>query len=134
VGESPESFLARREREKAKHRNGNGFGLTLGMAVQMWPTPKASPSGPDFAKAGRPGSGADDLATAVARRIRWPTPRSSDYKGAVSYATALPSVGHFNLPEMVQVERGPGPSGGGLNPAWVEWLMGFPPGWTALED
>lgn len=23
--------------------------------------------------------------------------------------------------------------GGSLNPEWVEWLMGFPPGWTALE-
>ena len=24
--------------------------------------------------------------------------------------------------------------GGPLNPTWVEWLMGFPPGWTDLED
>ena len=23
---------------------------------------------------------------------------------------------------------------GQLNPTWVEWLMGFPGGWTALED
>jgi hypothetical protein len=23
---------------------------------------------------------------------------------------------------------------GELNPPWVEWLMGFPPGWTDLED
>ncbi len=22
---------------------------------------------------------------------------------------------------------------GQLNPTWVEWLMGFPPGWTDLE-
>jgi DNA (cytosine-5)-methyltransferase 1 len=26
-----------------------------------------------------------------------------------------------------------GPSGGPLNPTWVEWLMGWPLGWTALE-
>jgi hypothetical protein len=26
------------------------------------------------------------------------------------------------------------PSTGKLNPAWVEWLMGFPIGWTDLED
>lgn len=25
-------------------------------------------------------------------------------------------------------------NGGQLNPAWVEWLMGFPIGWTELED
>jgi hypothetical protein len=23
-------------------------------------------------------------------------------------------------------------AGGSLNPAWVEWLMGFPPGWTDI--
>lgn len=25
-------------------------------------------------------------------------------------------------------------NGGRLNPTWVEWLMGFPTGWTDLED
>jgi hypothetical protein len=24
-------------------------------------------------------------------------------------------------------------NGGKLNPMWVEWLMGFPTGWTDLE-
>ncbi len=24
-------------------------------------------------------------------------------------------------------------NGGQLNPMWVEWLMGWPPGWTALD-
>ena len=62
--------------------------------VRMWPTPKASESGPDYAWATRKGSGADDLPTAVSRE---------------------------------------NPSGGQLNPTWVEWLMGFPPGWTDLE-
>jgi hypothetical protein len=57
-----------------------------------WPTPKSSPSGPDYARASRPDSGGDDLATSVART----TP-------------------------------------GALNPTWVEWLMGFPIGWTDLE-
>jgi hypothetical protein len=40
-GHDPEKFLARRERELAKGQNGNGFGLTLGMAVQLLPTPTA---------------------------------------------------------------------------------------------
>jgi DNA (cytosine-5)-methyltransferase 1 len=59
---------------------------------EQWPTPKSSPSGPDYARANREDSGGDDLATAIAR----PTP-------------------------------------GRLNPTWVEWLMGFPVGWTDLE-
>ena len=25
-------------------------------------------------------------------------------------------------------------NGGKLNPEWVGWLMGFPPGWINLED
>lgn len=61
-------------------------------AAAMWPTAKAQPSGPDYARTNRPDSGGDDLATAVAREV-----------------------------------------GGSLNPPWVEWLMGFPPGWTALK-
>ena len=66
----------------------------LAGAVKMWPTPKGAPSGPDFARANREGSGGDDLATAVAR-----------------------------IPE----------ASGQLNPQFVEWLMGFPQGWTDLK-
>jgi hypothetical protein len=44
------------------------LGQTVHLAQRVrWPTPKSSPSGPDFARASRPGSGGDDLATAVAR-------------------------------------------------------------------
>jgi hypothetical protein len=28
----------------------------------------------------------------------------------------------------------PSAIGGKLNPTWVEWLMGFPLGWTDLEE
>ena len=35
----------------------------------MWPTPKSSPSGPDYARSTRDGSGGDDLATAAAREL-----------------------------------------------------------------
>jgi len=61
-------------------------------AVKMWPTPKGSPSGPDFARAGREKSGGVVLATVVAMA-----------------------------------------GGGSLNPTWVEWLMGYPLGWTDLN-
>ena len=44
----------------------------------------------------------------------WPTPRSRDWKGG----------GKDCLDAAV---------GGQLNPAWVEWLMGFPLGWTGLN-
>jgi len=61
---------------------------TLHAQGKIWASPKASASGPDYARKNRPNSGSDDLATQVR---------------------------------------------GQLNPGWVEWLMGWPIGWTSLE-
>lgn len=47
--------------------SGNELGRAVNEAERQWPTPKSSPSGPDFARMDREGSGGDDLATAVAR-------------------------------------------------------------------
>jgi hypothetical protein len=91
----------------------------------LWLTPKASPSGPGVVRATRAGSGGDDLATAVARAM-WLTPKASD--ATKGHSDARPSS-----------KRGGGGSslneqaGGPLNPMWVEWLMGFPLGWTDLQ-
>ena len=46
-----------------------------------WPTPKASPSGPDYNRVNREKSGGDDLVTAVAR---CPTPTAGDAKSSGS--------------------------------------------------
>jgi hypothetical protein len=52
----------------------------------------------------------------------WPTPVSRMWKDSAS-----PSEYKRNeVPLAAQV-------GGSLNPTWVEWLMGFPLGWTALK-
>ena len=67
----------------------------------------------------------------------WPTPAARDYKGAnslkhVMEGLANGSRGHLDqLPNAV-VARGE-PSGR-LNPRWVEWLMGYPDGWTELNS
>ncbi|KKN81071.1 hypothetical protein LCGC14_0322900 [marine sediment metagenome] len=89
-----------------------------GIIPKRWPIPKSSPSGPDFARASRPGTGSDDLATAVAR---FPTPTSTD---AIKGGNVSPRRGAMGLSETL---------GGQLNPTWIEWLMGFPEGWTDLE-
>jgi hypothetical protein len=63
----------------------------------------------------------DGLATFVVRRV--PTPTAHDAKDT---GTA-PSEGQRNTPCLAyQV-------GGKLNPPWVEWLMGWPVGWTDLK-
>lgn len=94
----------------------------LTLAVKMWPTPKGSPSGPDFARMNRDGSGGDDLATAVARNF--PTPKQRDWKGKTQRGTHAPMDGLCNTLDV---------TGGQLNPDWVEWLMGWPISWTSLE-
>lgn len=123
-----------------------------------WPIPKASPSGPDYARGLRKRSGGDDLATAVARGFiptpsamdsrrgdytcdhgkaerrrpsllgvakMLPTPKSRDWKGQTQRGI------HAQGDALPNIDRGDGrPIGGALNPTWVEWLMGFPVGWT----
>ncbi len=57
-----------------------------------------------------------------------PTPTSREYKGGRS-PEALEAVGRNStnsLSDFVQ-------AGAQLNPNWVEWLMGFPSGWTDID-
>jgi hypothetical protein len=74
----------------------------------LWPTLTAS----DGHGAGVHGQGGMDLRTAVQR---FPTPAARDHKGK-GYAHQLGTA-----------------IGGKLSPMWVEWLMGWPIGWTGLE-
>ncbi len=59
---------------------------------------------------------------------RWPTPTSRDHKDTGD------SIANGTVPVNGLLGRAVGPSttGGALNPTWVEWLMGFPLGWTDL--
>ena len=59
----------------------------------------------------------------------WPTPRASDWKGAINAQAAkkVKERGYSpNLSEAVAEDQ----NGGRLNPMWVEWLMGWPIGAT----
>ena len=69
----------------------------------------------------------------------WPTPAAVDYKGARKPET-IAATGRNpetnSLRDCVEFTN-PAPLGkpaGSLNPTWVEWLMGYPEGWTDLED
>lgn len=97
----------------------------LRVAVNLWPTPTVT--GNTNAKGASKDSG-DGLATAVRR---WPTPTRNDGRGG------LATVGDL----MQAMWAGDNPSRPahtagqeGLNPAWVEALMGFPVGWTEVPD
>ena len=116
-----------------------------------WPTPRAV----DGSKGGSPTN--DDLPNAV----RFPTPAAVSYGTQKSrnvnaeYRPSLETMARKALwPTPMAHEPGDRPSQrnrhtptlepavsiveqrnvfGQLNPTWVEWLMGFPLGWTALE-
>ena len=73
------------------------------------------------------------LRRALARRIGvsayscWPTPTARDYKTSMTAAGLARTT--RKTPNLNDVAA----TGGTLNPAWVEWLMGCPINWTALE-
>jgi hypothetical protein len=101
-------------------------GMSLCAAVnarQMWPTPTVN--GNHNRKGLSPNSG-DGLATAVKREML-PTPTVNDAKNS----TLPPSQINRDLTVGATMRDG---ASGQLNPTWVEWLMGFPEGWTDCED
>lgn len=88
-----------------------------------WPTPQAR----DYKDGRNPkphGKHSPSLPVAVATHERetFPTPTARDGTGGPG--TAKSAQGSPNLRTVV---------GGTLNPAWLEWLMGFPTGWTELS-
>ena len=58
----------------------------------------------------------------------WPTPKARDWKDGRSEG-----LGTRHSPNLGQVV-GQSQATGALNPTWVEWLMGFPEGWTDLDN
>ena len=65
----------------------------------------------------------------------WPTPSSRDGKGGyIGGRIRNGKVSWDTLDVAVQHTDNQSKTGGQLNPTWVEWLMGFPVGWTDLSN
>ncbi len=63
----------------------------------------------------------------------WPTPRASEWKDTGPVGSK--SHTHWDKRGYLGAKvKDPKQPTGQLNPTWVEWLMGFPSGWTDLED
>jgi hypothetical protein len=67
-------------------------------------------------------NGFGNLTMQVKAMEKWPTPTSHNSK-----KTNAPSESLRNTPTLASQ------AGGKLNPMWVEWLMGWPMGWTDLK-
>lgn len=110
--------------------------------VRLWPTPSASDRGrtainPHMTKNGTirhiGKNGTQSYARLDAVAAMFPTPKARDAKDTTRLPPSrLADPGKDSLVQ--RVGRGiPKEDGGQLNPTWVEWLMGFPIGWTDLD-
>lgn len=91
------------------------------------PTPSASSYGTNQGGGmGRVGPARPSLET-MARHNLWPTPRAIDGRPKGNGPRPDTLTGAVNYDENRQRI-------GTLNPAWVEWLMGYPIGWTDCGD
>jgi len=111
---------------------------TVETEYSLWPTPTTqevehpemvlTPTGRRLSKDGKTSHsvGLADLAT------MWPTPQANSW-GATGHRQMLQKhqdSGSISQDEKLGMQAG---NGGKLNPTWVEWLMGFPEGWTDLS-
>ncbi len=101
----------------------------LPAAVKAWPTPTASLGTKGGRVTPRKGREGGTLIEAVRARNIWPTPTASDHRNRGKLAD--PCI-QRRLAMGKQIGLGMA-AGGQLNPTWVEWLMGWPLGWTDLQ-
>ena len=100
---------------------------SLSLHAQTWPTPTAH-----LAKeGGYPAEGTRNTPT-LTWQAMWPTPTASAWAATGQRALIQQHVDQGDITEAEKRQMTSG-NGGKLNPMWVEWLMGFPTGWTDLE-
>jgi hypothetical protein len=98
-----------------------------GKIPAMWPTPTAHPNNSNK-------NGKFKNPTLLDAVQQWPTPthgKLAGGSGAFQQIQDKYENNEITLEEKKAMQAG---NGGRLNPMWVEWLMGFPLGWTDLED
>jgi hypothetical protein len=98
--------------------------FSLDQYAKMFPTPSSrdGKDSPGMSQTGPDGRNRlDQLA-----RVIYATPTADDANNATRESGAFQSLTR----QVVSSEM----IGGQLNPTWVEWLMGYPLGWTALKD
>jgi len=109
---------------------GSNSRRALRKKMDTWPTPCAT----DYKGSGQTGQLRDRLDYAAERgatkskTYNWPTPRTKGMCGGTGSWELLKK--NTTIEEARQMGAG---NGGQLNPTWVEWLMGWPLGWTDLK-
>jgi hypothetical protein len=127
----------------------------------LWPTPTATLGAHGGRVTPRKSREGGTLIEAVSARSTWPTPRANDAEkrgnfdlenprnglpaAAKKWPTPCASASKGSSPASLTRKSGASRAndridhavmasdGGQLNPEWVEWLMGWPIGWTGLK-
>lgn len=76
---------------------------------------------------------ASELRTKDTDLQSWPTPTAMDAKRWLAKRYRKDATGTRSMLLSQKVNYLAGGGAGPLNPEWVEWLMGFPIGWTELS-
>ena len=97
-------------------------GTESGLSEQTWPTPRCQMTRPVKIRLDIEKGHKGNLEEVVALREKFTTPTAHNSK-----ETNAPSEMNRNTPTLAAQ------AGGSLNPTWVEWLMGWPLGWTDLK-
>lgn len=117
---------AKERMRSTQQKAGSRRSLDLPSAVRLWPTPRANEY-KDTLQSVPPSRKKDpgkcNLTQRVAMERMFATPCARDYRIGQRKRYENPDRA-CNLNDQI---------GGQLNPTWVEWLMGFPPGWTDLN-
>ena len=114
--------------KSTQQKPGSMHSVNLSQAVMMWPTPSVMYVRTDVRK---PGEHSKAARKGGCRNLReevqkWPTPTTRDWKDGTSIGSA-PVNGLLGR----AVE--PTKTKGSLDPAFSEYLLGFPQGWSVLK-
>jgi hypothetical protein len=97
---------------------------------RLLPTPDASQRGPT--KDYNPQAKSQSGRTLQSFAAKFPTPQASDNRDRGNMSN--PSIQRrVAIGKQIMLSQSVDPNSGQLNPTWVEWLMGWPLGWTDLK-
>jgi len=115
---------------------GRQGGLNIQTAVKLWPTPNTSEAKSDTLNVQNRIDKGKQIMLCHAVRL-WPTASARDYKdtpGMSQTGTNPDGTERTRLDQLPRaVYAAENAQSGSLNPMWVEWLQGYPLGWTEVD-
>jgi hypothetical protein len=121
---TPTTSEAKSDTHNLDNRLSKGKQFMLCHAVRMWPTPRANKTSDENEESWLVRNAKGHVSTPpLALAVKLATPQARDFRTGQTSRWENPDRTR-NLNDQI---------GGQLNPTWVEWLMGWPLGWTDLR-